>query len=219
MNCISDPTKHYLLFSLNEQMKENKNETIFNSLKNYSSLYEVKNSTEQSGGFGGESMATKGRGKGKAPGIIEIGLGDTDAAGVAGAALGYGVGAATDWLSGFFGKKIGDKAMGISADTLMGSLKKRMGVGGAKFIEKLGGQLSDIGGKSFFDTQAGKIGRDAMKLSVQGAGSPWVDFELPGARPEPKYKAPEEVDPDEDLRKKVRSAKLRKQAQQLGIQP
>ena len=219
MNNIAEPAKDYLLFSLNQQIKENKDETISNSLKNYSSLYEVKNSTQQSGGFGGDSMATKGRGKGKAPGIVEIGLGDTDATGVAGAALGYGAGAAADWLSNFFGKKIGNKAMGISADTLMGSLKKRLGVGGAKFIETLGGQLADIGGTSFFDTQRKKIGLDAMKLAVQGAGSPYVDFELPGKRPEPKYQAPKEQDPDEDLRKKVRSAKLRKQAQQLGIQP
>lgn len=219
MKKIGEPTKDYLLLSLNQQIEENKNETISNSLKNYSSLYEVKDSTEQSGGFGGSAMTSKGRGKGKSPGVLEIGLGDTDATGVAGAAIGYGAGAAADWLSSFLGKKIGNKAMGISTDSLLGSLKRRMGVGGAKFIETLGGQLADIGGTTFFDTQRKKIGRDAMKLAVQGAGSPYVDFELPGARPEPKYQAPKEEDPDEGLRKKVRSAKLRKQAQQLGIQP
>lgn len=215
MKQISHPTKEYLLSSLNEQIKENNNDTISNSLKNYSSLYEVKNATKiDSGGFGGESIQSKARGKGKSPGVMEIGFGDTDAMGIGLAAGAYGAGAAAEWLGGLLGQKLGTKAMGMGTDTVMGSLKKKLGVGGAKFIEKLGGQLADIGGKSWFDAQVGNIGQKHMETMAQGGGS--ETFVIPGRRAEPKYKA---EDPNAELRKQVEDEGLKRKARKYGLIP
>lgn len=103
--------------------------------------------------------------------VSNILMGDTDEAGRLGALGAYGVGTVAtglgtfaDWLSGIGLPVSKEKVQKFSALPGVGSALK---------------QIGDISGKTWFDTQASKIGRGQMELAAQGAGSPWVKFRIP----------------------------------------
>jgi len=216
MNKIGNTTKLYLIASLNEEIQNNKDETIYNSLKKYKTLFEKK-SVAEPGGFGVGSAEKSNRTK---PTVSNILRGDTDDTGVGLAVGAYAAGGLGQWLGNLIGTKIGTKAMGLDGKGLANRLGKSLGVGGAQMIQKLGTQIGDITGFNFANAQADKIGRDQVRLGIQGAGSPPVEFELPGAVGTPKYKAEPKPGPNDDLkdlRDKIEREQVLRQARRYGI--
>jgi len=216
MKKIPDTTKLYLLASLNEEIKNNKDETISHSLKRYKTLFEKK-SVAEPGGFGGGSSEKSDRTKPTIPNILR---GDTDDTGVGLAIGAYGVGGLGQWVGNLIGSKLGTKAMGLAGGDLVDSLGKSLGVKGAEMIQQLGTQIGDITGYNFANTQMAKIGRAQNELAVQGSGSPFTAFELPGSMGKPKYKAEPKAganDDLQDLRDKIEREKILRQAQRYGI--
>lgn len=241
MKKVSPSTKKYLEFSLNEQIKENKNDSIYNSLKNYKNIYTNGNPLKEdakmptlgykkpnenktqkpsfespASGFGSGEPSTKSKSS-KTPSIGNILTGDTDPAGVAGAVGAYGLGAGADFLGNFFGKKLGNKVVGKVVNTVSGGLAKSLGIKAADIITNLGGQISDVLGVGPFDANVADIAHQQNRLGVEGAGSPPMQILIPGRRGKQKYKG--EADPDDELRKEVERESLRRKARKYGIIP
>lgn len=135
--------------------------------------------------------------------MTQILFGDSDDALVGGAAL-YGAGSLAGWISSMGGPSLGPKGL----KNIM-----RSPVGG--FLQKLGGQIEDLTGKSWFDAQVGNIGQSQMRLAAQGAGSPWTPFVLPGKKRIQKAN-PQDIE-NEELGRKIRTAELQQRAKKLGI--
>lgn len=207
---IPQNTQNYLTVMLENKIQANRGESLFGNIEGYCQKYlkEIAPATaskdeekideetpeekaakkteqlkislgkalkgeENIGGFGGGEPTPKSYSKGK--GIknpLEITFGETGAEGLLGGGIAYGIGS----LPAFLGKLAGTK---IAKDP-SGKLSKKMAGPLGGFLSKLGGQIEDITGKSWFDAQIGNIGRSQMSLVAQGAGSPWTPFVMPG---------------------------------------
>lgn len=241
MKQISPTTKKYLEFSLNEQIKENKNDYIHSNLIKYKKFYKDGNPLKEDAsmptlgysepkkpkekkpsfesppsGFGSGQPAKKTK-SGKSPSIGNILTGDTDAAGVAGAIGAYGLGSGAEFLGNFLGKSIGNKAIGGVVKTIGGGLSKSLGLKAADVITNLGGQISDVLGVGPFDVNVADIAHQQNRLGVEGAGSPPVQILIPGRRGKQKYEGPE--DPNTELRKRVEDEALKRKARKYGLIP
>lgn len=101
-------------------------------------------------------------------------------------------------------------------------------LGNNPFMAALGGQaamaipgiaskgarlLKDLSGASWFDTQIEKMGEDEARLTAQGAGSPWVPFEIPSTTTG-KQTAPSSS--KEQALERAREAEEVKKYKQLG---
>ncbi len=141
------------------------------------SLGKALKGEENIGGFGGGGETDKPIKPGKykeasLKNVRDITFGETDDAGLIGAGLAYGIGSLPSFLGRLGGTKI--------AKDPTGKFSKLMASPVGGFLSKLGGQIEDITGKSWFDAQIGNIGRSQMSLVAQGAGSPWTPFVMPG---------------------------------------
>jgi hypothetical protein len=109
--------------------------------------------------------------------------------------LAYGGGVLASWLGKMAGGKMGGK---------LGSM-----------AQQLGGQIEDLTGKSWFDAQVANIGHSQMKLTAQGAGSPWTPFVIPGKKKIDR-RSKEDIE-TEELGKKIRTTELQQRAKKLNI--
>lgn len=138
----------------------------------------------ETGGFGSTTDPNK---KMKSPSASEIMFGDMSGGDIAAAAGLYG--------GGMFGKWLQKMA------------------GSNSILGQLGGQIEDLTGKSWFDTQVANISKGQLGLVAQGAGSPWVPFYMPGRS---KVKSQKERQ-DDETDELIRQRKRRDEAQKYGI--
>lgn len=138
----------------------------------------------ETGGFGSTTEPTK---KMKPPSTSEIMFGDMSGGDIAAAAGLYGGGMFGSWLQKMAG-----------SNSILG---------------QLGGQIEDLTGKSWVDTQVANISKGQLGLVAQGAGSPWVPFYMPGRS---KVKSQKERQ-DDETDELIRQRKRRDEAQKYGI--
>lgn len=141
----------------------------------------------ETGGFGGDYADPKSTTKMKTPSASEIMFGDMSDVDIAAATGLYGGGMFGKWLQ----KLAGSNSM----------------------LGQLGGQIEDLTGKSWFDTQVANISKGQLGLVAQGAGSPWVPFYMPG-RSKVKSQRERQDDETDEL---IRQRKRRDEAQKYGI--
>jgi hypothetical protein len=225
---VPDETKNYMTELLESKIQSNKDECFFENIREYRQKYMVEdddyvnkmtsfgnlkttgsnniNPTPNFGIGGGTGYRKVKKDQYRSPSLEttnKILFGDSEDALAGGAAL-YGVGTLASWLSSLGGPKMGPKG-----------LKKLMSGPMGGFLQKLGGQIEDLSGKSWFDAQVGNIGQSQMRLVAKGAGSPWTPFVLPGKKRIEKSNL-QDIE-NEELGRKVRSAELQQRAKKLNI--
>lgn len=173
-----------------------------------------KNLEKNLGGFG--TGGAGGKGKTTGPNPLKTILGDNqeiEGEEAEGNPLLDLLGVGGTVAAGAAAKKLSD----IGADKLLGQFG---GVGGkyaAKALSSLGGQLEDLSGKTWMETQLGKIGRSQLELAAQGAGSPWTPFEIP-VRKGKDFSSPYDRE-TADLKSKLEAQRVRDAARQQGLIP
>jgi hypothetical protein len=225
---VPEDTKKYMTELLESKIQSNKDEYLFDNIREYRQKYMVEddnyvkkmtsfenlqtsgsnslNPTPNFGIGGGTGYAKIKPNEYQKPSLgtsKKIMFGDSEDALSKGAAM-YGGGALAGWISSMGGPSLGPKGL----KNIM-----RSPIGG--FLQKLGGQIEDLTGKSWFDAQVGNIGQSQMRLAAQGAGSPWTPFVLPGKKRIQKAN-PQDIE-NEELGRKIRTAELQQRAKKLNI--
>lgn len=82
---------------------------------------------------------------------------------------------------GIGGMAVGGALAKRGLDTIAAGLKTTGGLGKytGQALSSLGKQAEEISGKTWIESQLGKIGQTQMELAAQGAGSPWTKFVVP----------------------------------------
>lgn len=241
---IPQNTQNYLAVMLENKIQANRGESLFANIEGYRQKYiqevttapippktdaekaqEKKKQLESSlaGGFGSGGPTPKKYSKGR--GVkdpTEIMFGDMSGADIAKAGGLYAGGALAGWLGGMLGARTID-AMNQRSKAFTGVLGKAAesaGLSKAAVLTNIGGQIEDLTRKSAVDAQLANIGRAQIGLDVQGVGSPWVPFVMPGAK---KTKLPEYEGGSQEqrdfaaLNKAIQRQTILNKAKKLGI--
>lgn len=245
---IPQNTQNYLAVMLENKIQANRGESLFANIEGYRQKYiqevttaPVKEKTDEekakekkkqleaslAGGFGSGGPTPKTLKPGKyrdasLQNVRDITFGDTDAEGLVGAGIAYGAGTLGGWLGGMLGARTID-AMNQRSKAFTGVLGKAAesaGLSKAAVLTNIGGQIEDLTRKSAVDAQLANIGRAQIGLDVQGVGSPWVPFVMPGAKKTklPEYEGGSQEQRDfSALNKAIQRQTILNKAKKLGI--
>jgi len=226
---IPQNTQKYLTLMLESKIQDNQGEKLFENIEEYKKKYLIEldiPGTEKSNWASKDpygEMKEKIRKKKEEKERVQTGIRQTTSGG-----FGSGGSEPSAKPEKYYGKdyerSVGEITMGDSSfEDIMGAAGLYgLGLLGAglrnlkgsnTLLGQLGGQIEDLTGKSWFDTQVANIAKNQMGLVAQGAGSPWVPFYLPG-KSKSKPKAERERDDVDDA---IRDRERRDKAQKYGI--